>query len=192
MPNTADLGLEALGAETSGPRIVTDGHLETNLPGLYAIGDCASPVMLAHVASREGEVAVDNILGHRYRMDYRRVPGAIYTSPEIAWVGLSEDQAKGKGFTVSVGRFPLAANGKSLVMGSDGLFKTELDRNTGELLGVHLIGPRATDLISCAATAMCLEATVFDLAEVIHAHPTVAEALGESLLDALGKAVHKV
>jgi dihydrolipoamide dehydrogenase len=192
LPNTADLGLEALGVEMAGPRIAVDSRLATSLPGLYAIGDCSSPIMLAHVASREGEVAVDNILGREVRMDHRRVPGAIYTNPEIAWVGLSEAQARERGLSVSIGRFPLAFNGKSLVMGSEGLFKTVIDAGTGELVGVHLIGPRATDLIAAASTAMGLEATAEDLAEVIHAHPTVAEALGESLLDAMGRAVHKM
>jgi dihydrolipoamide dehydrogenase len=191
-PNTADLGLEELGVRLDRSRIKTDERMATNIPGLYAIGDCSSPIMLAHVASREGEVAVENIMGHKSKIDYRLVPGAIYTNPEIAWVGLTEAEAKEQGYSVTVGKFPLAFNGKSLVMGVDGLFKTVVDQKNGSVLGVHLLGPRATDLIGQAVLSMQLEATTADLEAVIHAHPTVSEALGESLLDALKRAVHKI
>ena len=191
-PNTRELGLEALGVEMSRARIKVDRAMATNLPGLYAIGDCASPIMLAHVASREGEVAADNAMGREASINYARVPGAVYTNPEIAWVGLSEKEAREKGLNIAVGRFPLDFNGKSLVMGGRGVFKTIIDASSGEVIGVHLMGPRATDIIGQAAVAMTLEARREDLAEVIAAHPTIGEALSESFLDAAGEAVHKI
>lgn len=191
-PNLAGLGLEAIGVELEKGRIKINERMATSLPGLWAIGDCASPIMLAHVASREGEVAAENIMGHPAKMDYRRVPGAIYTSPEIGWVGLSEKQARQMGHDVGVGRFPMAFNGKSLVMGADGLFKIVIDRRHGEILGAHLMGPRATDLIAEAVLAMNMEATVDDLVAAIHAHPTVSEAVGEMALDSLSRALAKI
>jgi dihydrolipoamide dehydrogenase len=190
-PNTTSLGLEALGVEMVKGRIVVDKTMKTNIPGLWAIGDCASPIMLAHVATKEGELAAENILGRPVQMDYGKVPGAIYTTPEIAWVGLSEKEAMEKGHKIRVGRFPLAYNGKNLVMGGEGIFKTIIDEKYGELLGVHLMGPRATDIIGLPVLALNMEATANDLAEIIHPHPTVGEALGESLLDSLGRAIHK-
>lgn len=191
-PNLAGLGLEELGVRTDRGRIMVDRCLATNLPGLWAVGDCASPIMLAHVASREGELAAENIMGHNLKMDYGKVPGAIYTNPEIAWVGLTEKQALESGRDISIGRFPMAYNGKSMVMGGEGLFKIVVDRQLGEILGVHLIGPRATDIIAEAVLAINMEATVNDLIEAIHAHPTVSEAVGEAALDSLGRALAKI
>ena len=165
--------------------------MRTTLENIYAIGDCCSPIMLAHVASREGEVAADNILGNHEKMDYKTNPGAIYTSPEIGWVGLTEKQARDKGLQVKIGRFPLVANGKSLIMGeTEGMIKFVVDGKYDEIVGVHIIGPRATDLIVEGALALRLEATVDEIVSTIHAHPTVGEALGEAALDVFGKAVH--
>jgi dihydrolipoamide dehydrogenase len=166
--------------------------MASSLPGLWAIGDCSSPIMLAHVASREGEIAAENIMGHSVKMDYRRVPGAIYTNPEIGWVGLTEKQALEKGCKINVGRFPMAFNGKSMVMGAEGFFKVIVDQRLGEILGIHLVGPRATDLIGEAVLAMGMEATVDDLTGVIRAHPTINEALGEAALDTMGRSLGKV
>jgi len=191
-PNLAGLGAEEIGLTLERGRVKVDQTMATNLPGLWAIGDCASPIMLAHVASREGEIAAENIMGHPAKMDYRRVPGAIYTNPEIAWVGLTEKEARDRGHQINVGRFPMAFNGKSLVMGGEGMFKVVTDRLYGQILGVHLMGPRATDIIGEAALALTMEATIDDLMAVIHAHPTVGEALGEAALDTLGRALAKV
>ena len=185
-PNTAGLGLEELGVYMEKGRIKVDGRMATNLPGLWAIGDCASPIMLAHVASREGEVAVDNIMGRHAKIDYHTVPGAIYTSPEIAWVGLTESAALKSGLKIKVAKLPMAYNGKSLVMNSqDGLCKIITEEKYGQILGVHLMAPRATDIIGEAAMAITLEATLADMTAVIHAHPTVNEILGETAASGL-------
>jgi dihydrolipoamide dehydrogenase len=191
-PSTAGLGLEALGVALDRSRVVTDKTMLTNIKGLYAIGDCASPIMLAHVASREGEVAAENIMGHPAKMDYAKVPGAVYTNPEIAWVGLTEAQARQQGRDVIVGRAPLAFNGKCLVMGGEGLVKSVVDKKYDEILGVHLMGPRASDLVGVPGLAVSLEARAQDVADAIFAHPTVGEAIGESFLDALGRPLNKI
>lgn len=189
-PVTKGLGLEALGVAVERGRIQTDKKMETAVKGVYAIGDCASPIMLAHVASREGEVAAENIMGHGVEMDYKTVPSAVYTAPEIASVGLSEKEALEKGFRVKVGRFPLMANGKSLIMNeTDGMVKYVVDEKYDEILGVHLIGPRATDLIVEGALALRLEATVDEILTTVHAHPTVGEALLEGAMAVRGQAL---
>lgn len=190
-PATEGLGLEKAGIKAERGRIVVDTAMRTNVPGIYAIGDCASPIMLAHVASREGEVAAENIMGHTASVDYKAIPGAIYTSPEIGWVGLSEKDAREKGYDVMVGRFPLAGNGKSLVMNeTGGMVKVVAEKRYGEILGVHIMGPRATDLIAEAVLAISMEATVDDLIAAVHAHPTVSEAVAEGTMASLGRAIH--
>ncbi len=172
-PVTKGLGLEALGVAVERGRIQTDKKMETAVKGVYAIGDCASPIMLAHVASREGEVAAENIMGHGVEMDYKTVPSAVYTAPEIASVGLSEKEALEKGFRVKVGRFPLMANGKSLIMNeTDGMVKYVVDEKYDEILGVHLIGPGHGPHRG-GALALRLEATVEEILTTVHAHPTV-------------------
>ncbi len=182
-PVTKGLGLETIGVAMDRSRVKTDKSMETSVKGIYAIGDCTSPIMLAHVASREGEVAVENILGHPVEMDYKTVPSAVYTSPEIASVGLTEKQAREKGHSVKIGKFPLLANAKSLIMNeADGMVKYVVDGKYDEILGVHIIGPRATDLIVEGALALRLEATVDELLTTVHAHPTVGEALFEGAL----------
>jgi len=189
-PVTKGLGLEKIGAAMDRSRIKTDGKMETSVKGVYAIGDCTSPIMLAHVASREGEVAAENIMGHPVEMDYKTVPSAVYTSPEIASVGLTEKEAAEKGLRVKVGRFPLMANGKSIIMNEmDGMVKYVVDEKYDEILGVHIIGPRATDLIVEGALALRLEATVDEILTTVHAHPTVGEALLEGAMAVRGLAV---
>jgi len=189
-PVTKGLGLEKIGLSMDRSRIKTDKKMETSVKGVYAVGDCASPIMLAHVASREGEVAAENIMGHRVEMDYKTVPNAVYTAPEIASVGLTEKEASEKGFRVKIGRFPLMANGKSLIMNeTDGLVKYVVDEKYDEILGVHIIGPRATDLIVEGALALRLEATVDELVTTVHAHPTVGEALLEGALAVRGQSI---
>ena len=184
------LGLDRLGIAFDRARVKVNSRTETSVKGIYAIGDCASHIMLAHVASREGEVAAENIMGHAVDMDYKTVPSAVYTAPEIASVGLSESEAKGRGHRVKVGRFPLMANGKSLIMNeSDGMVKYVVDEKYDEILGVHIIGPRATDLIAQGGLALRLEATVDEIITTIHAHPTVGEALLEGAMAVQGRAI---
>lgn len=190
-PVTDGLGAEKIGIEINRGRIVVDEYLETSRSGIYAIGDCSSPIMLAHVASMEGEVAAGNIMGNKEKMDYKTNPGCIYTSPEIAYVGLTEKEAREQGFDVKVGRCPMVANGKSFIMDdTDGMVKFVVDGKHNEILGVHIIGPRATDLIVEGALALRLEATTDEIISTIHAHPTVGEALGEAAMDVDGMGIN--
>lgn len=190
-PNTADLGLETLGVAMDKARIVTDERMRTNVPGLYAIGDCTSKIMLAHVAEHEGQVAAENIMGHDAAMDYKTVPAAIYTDPAVASVGLSEEQAVAAGHAVKVGRFPLAANGKSLIANdTNGMVKIVADAVYGEVLGVHIVGKTATDMIAEGALALRLESTLDELITTVHAHPTVSEAVAEAAMAACGRVIH--
>ncbi len=190
-PNTGDLGLEAAGVATDGPAIAVDGHLRTSAEAVYAIGDATAVSMLAHTASYQGEVAVANALGEkRISADYTAIPACVYTEPEIAFVGLSEAQARAAGEEVRVGRFPFSALGRALVLGeTDGLVKVVADAD-GYLLGVTIMGPRATDLIAEAALGLGVGITAAELSHVVHAHPTLPEALAEAALDVAGRAVH--
>ncbi len=158
---------------------------------MYAIGDVNGRQMLAHAASAEGLVAVENILGGSAVIDYARVPACIYTFPEVAMVGLTEQEAIRRGHEVIVGSFPLAANGRALAEGEpEGLIKIVADGKYGEVLGVHIVAAHATDLISEAVLALELEATVHELARAIHPHPTFSEAVMEAAHAALGQAIH--
>lgn len=189
-PVTKGIGLENIGVAMDRARVRVDGTMATSVPGVYAIGDCASKIMLAHVASREGEVAAESIMGRAVTMDYKTVPSAVYTAPEIASVGLGEKEAREQGFQVKIGRFPLMANGKSIIMNeADGMVKYVVDGKYDEILGVHIIGPRATDLIVEGALALRLEATVDEIVTTVHAHPTVGEALMEGAMAVRGEAI---
>ena len=190
-PYTEGLGLDALGIEMKRGRIVTDAHMETNVKGIYAIGDCVNAYMLAHVASREGEVAVENVMGNAVDMDYTTTPGAIYTSPEIATVGLSEKDAAKRGLKVKVGSFPLMLNGKSMITGdTSGVIKIIADDETRQILGVEMVGGPATDMIAEGALALHFKATPEDLLNTIHAHPTVAEAVAEAAGNVFARGIH--
>lgn len=189
--STASLNLENAGIRHDRGKITVDRFMATSVPGIYAIGDCCSPIQLAHVASAEGEIAAENVMGESKAMDYKTVPSCVYTMPELASVGLTEEEAVKRGHSIKIGRFPLSANGKSLIMkGYDGLIKFVVDDRYDEILGVHIIGPRATDLIVEGALALRLEATVDEVVTTIHAHPTVGEALAEAALAVNGKAIH--
>jgi dihydrolipoamide dehydrogenase len=190
--NTSGIGIEEIGV-TKGVcgEIVVNDRMETNISGIYAIGDVTGGIMLAHVASRQGCIAAKNAMGGDERIDYRVVPSAIFTSPEIASVGLREQQAKDKGIAVRIGRFPFRVLGKAQAMGEiEGVIKILTDSASDKVLGVHIIGPHASDLIHEAALAMRSGLTSRDIAETIHAHPTLSEGLKEAAEDVYGEAIH--
>lgn len=173
--------------------IIVDKNLKTNIPNIYAIGDVTGKVMLAHVASNQGIKAVENIVGIQSNMDYSVIPSCIYTNPEIASVGLSEETAKAKYGNIKIGKFPFAASGKAMTMGENiGFVKIISDEKWSEILGVHIVGPQATELIAEGALAIKLQCTVEEIIDTIHAHPTLAENMMEASLDILGKAIHKI
>ena len=186
-------GLEQLmehGLDNDRGRVRVNEKMETNLPGFYAIGDLVHGAGLAHVASTEGEIAADNATGHQAVMDYNVVPNPIFTFPEIAFVGLSEADAKAKYPEARVDRFPWSANGKAVAMAETDGFTKVIIGKYGELLGAHIIGPDATNLISEYSVAMRGELTVDEIAETIHPHPTLSEGLREAVLAAEGRPIH--
>lgn len=190
--DTSVLGLDRTGVKTDKRGFIeVDDQMKTNLPGIYAIGDVVGGKLLAHKASKEGEVAAEVIAGRDSHMEYKAVPGVVYTEPEIASVGLTEQEAKEQKLELKIGRFPFRASGRARTMGMmDGLAKVMADKTTGKVLGVHIIGPKASDLIAEATLAINLGATVEDIAESIHAHPTLSEAVMEAALNAEGHAIH--
>jgi dihydrolipoamide dehydrogenase len=191
-PNAAGLDLERAGVATD-PRgwVEVDDRLRTSVPGVHAVGDLTGRLLLAHVASHQGLVAAGVMAGHDERMDYRAVPAATFTHPEVASVGLTEAAARDAGHDVAVGRFPFSALGRAQTFGgAEGLVKVVAERGGGQVLGVHVIGPGASDLIPEGVLAMQLEATLADIAATIHAHPTLGEGTMEAALVALGLPVH--
>ena len=167
--------------------------METNINGIYAIGDAIGKTMLAHAASAEGIVAVENILGKVREIDYHKIPSCIYTFPEVASVGLKESEAREKGYEIQVGKFPYLNNGKALAMGeAEGFVKIVAEKELGRILGVHILGEHATDLIGECLLALNVEASIEDLGEVIKGHPTLSEALTEAALDCQGLSIHKL
>ncbi len=191
-PNSENLGLEAAGvAVDKRGFVIADDHLRTNVPGIYALGDLIGGMMLAHKATKEGEVVAEVIAGHKAAFDVRAIPAVVFTDPEIATVGLTEDEAKAKGHKLKVGKFPFAALGRALsVNDTEGFCKVIADAGTGELLGVHIVGNGASDLIAEATLAIEMGAVADDLRLTIHAHPTLAEATMEAAAAALGEAIH--
>lgn len=180
-PNYEGLGLEELGVRTDLGRIAVNKHMETNIPGIYAIGDVVGGILLAHVAAVEGIVAAVNVMGGHKQMDYSVVPSCIYTSPELASVGITEEQAQRQGIPVIVGRSQFTGSGKALAMGENkGMVKIVAEAGSGKILGIHILGPQATSLIAEASLAVKLSATVEDMAETIHAHPSLPETLMEA------------
>ncbi|SET08316.1 dihydrolipoamide dehydrogenase [Natronincola peptidivorans] len=189
--NTDAIGLDAAGIKSERGRVITNDKMETNIQGIYAVGDCTEPIMLAHVASAQGEIAAENALGHESTFDIKTNPSCVYTNPEFASVGLTEEQAKEQGIDYVVGKFPLMANGKALIMGGEeGIVKIIAGKEYKEILGVHMLGPRATDLITEGALAIGLEATIDEVIATIHAHPTVGEAVREAALAVDKRAIH--
>lgn len=190
--NTASLNLEAGGLKNDRGRIIVNEKMETSVSGVYAIGDCVlGYAQLAHTASAMGEVAAENIMGLSAVYDESTNPTCVYIEPEAASVGFTEEQAKAKGIDYKVGRFSMSANGKALILnGGEGLVKIIAGAKYGEVLGMHIIGPRATDLIAEGALAIRLEATVDELISTIHSHPTVTETLREAALNVEKRAIH--
>jgi dihydrolipoamide dehydrogenase len=191
--NVEEIGLDTTRARVEKGHIVTDSLCRTDQPGLYAIGDVAGPPWLAHKASHEGVLCVEAIAGlpGLHPIDPRRIPGCTYGHPQVASVGLTEPAALAQGHTLRIGRFPFAANGKAIALGeADGLVKTVFDATSGELLGAHIIGPEATEMIQGYAVAGTLEATEAELIATIFPHPTLSEAMHEAVLAAFGRALH--
>jgi len=192
-PNSEGLGLEALGARLNRGFVETDQWCRTGVAGLYAIGDLAGGPCLAHKASHEAVLCVDHIVGEARvsPLDRDFVPGCTYSRPQVASIGLTEAQARATGRELRVGKFNLAGNGKALALGSpEGFVKTVFDGATGELLGAHLVGPDVTEMVQGFGVAHSLHATAEDLAEVVFPHPTVSEAIHESVLDSLDRVIH--
>ena len=190
-PSLDSLKLENTGIQFSKNGIQVDGFLRTAVPNIYAIGDALSTTQLAAVASDEGGVAVANIVGGHRKMDYSRVPSCVFIEPQAASVGMSEEEAKEKGVAYKVGRFPIAASGKAMVVRqSDGFVKVVAEAETGQVLGVHMLAPDAAELIGLCSLAICLEATLDELIETYYPHPTVGEAIREAAMAAKGRAVH--
>ena len=190
--NTASLDLEAGKLDNDRGRIIVNDKMETSVPGVYAIGDCVMGyAQLAHTASVMGEVAAENIMGIEAHYDQRTNPTCVYIEPEAASVGLTEEQCKEQGLDYKVGKFPMAANGKALILnGGEGLVKIIAGTEFGEILGMHIIGPRATDLIAEGALAIGEEMTLDEIISTIHSHPTVTETMREAALQAEKRAIH--
>ncbi len=193
-PNTEELGLDVAGVKMDARGfIVADNQLKTNVPGVYAIGDVIGGMMLAHKATKEGEIVAELIAGHNAAMDIRTMPAVVFTDPEISSTGLTELQATEAGHKLKVGKFPFAALGRAMsVNDTDGFCKVIGDADTGEVLGVHIVANGASDLISEGALAIEMGAVLHDLALTVHPHPTLSEALMEAAAVANGEAIHVI
>jgi dihydrolipoamide dehydrogenase len=191
-PHASDLGLEAVGVGRGDRgKIVVNDHLQTSVRGVYAIGDVTDIKQLAHFASAQGKAAAEIIAGHPAQTNWRAVPAATFTSPEIASVGITEREAKAEGRTVKIGRFPFRAHGRNIADGElAGFVKIVADAETDQVLGTHIIGAKASELIHECSLAIAADLNARDLAHAIHAHPTLTEALGEAAEDVEGMAVH--
>ena len=190
--NLEDIGIEALGIETNKDKIVVDEYYRTNVEGVYAIGDIIPGPALAHVASAEGICCVEKIAGLTVEpIDYKNIPGAVYSIPEIASVGLTEKQAIEAGFEIKVGKFPYSASGKAAAAGNkDGFIKLIFDAKLGEILGAHFIGDNVTEMIAEMVVAKKLEATGHEIIKSIHPHPSMSEAIMEAAAAAYGEVIH--
>jgi dihydrolipoamide dehydrogenase len=190
-PNGGGLGLEEIGVKVERGFVPSDPLGRTNVDGVYSIGDVSGHPMLAHKATKEGEVIAEVIAGHKAAKDWVAIPAAIFTDPEIATAGLTEAQAKEKGLEVRVGKFPFAALGRAMAVSeTDGFFKVIADKKTNELLGVHIVGAEASDLISEGALALEMHAFLEDIGLTIHPHPTLGEGFMEAAMNGLGHAIH--
>ena len=190
--NLENIGLEELGIKVERGRVVVDDFYQTNVPGVYAIGDIVPGPALAHVASAEGIICVEKIAGHHPEpLNYQNIPGCTYASPEIASVGFTEAEAKAKGYDVLVGKFPFSASGKASAAGAkDGFVKVIFDKKYGEWLGAHMIGANVTELIAEVVVARKLETTGHEIIKSVHPHPTMSEAIMEAAAAAYGEVIH--
>ena len=190
--NIENIGLEETGIATDRDKILVNAYYQTNVPGYYAIGDVTPGQALAHVASAEGILCVEKIAGlHVEPLDYGNIPGCTYATPEIASVGMTEKQAKEKGYEIKVGKFPFSASGKAKAAGTpDGFVKVIFDAKYGEWLGCHMIGAGVTDMIAEAVVARKLETTGHEILKAVHPHPTMSEAVMEAVADAYGEVIH--
>jgi dihydrolipoamide dehydrogenase len=188
-PYTEGLGLENVGIKVDARgRIETDNHLKTSADNIYAIGDVVKGAMLAHKAEEEGVFVAEYLAGQKPHIDYNLIPGVVYTWPEVAAVGYTEEQLKEQGKKYKVGNFPFKASGRARAsMDTDGFVKVLADEVTDEILGVHMIGPRTADMIAEAVVAMEYKASAEDISRMSHAHPTFTESMKEACLDATGK-----
>jgi dihydrolipoamide dehydrogenase len=191
-PVLEGLNHEAVGVKLEGRFVAVDEFMRTSVPNIYAIGDVTASPALAHVASREGTLAVDHMAGrHVQTINYRAVPNCTYSHPEVASVGLTERAAREAGYDVRVGKFPFSALGKAMIVGDTGGFvKIVAEKRYDEVLGIHIIGPKATELIAEATLGIKMETTVEEIANTIHAHPTLAEAMLEAAHGVYGEAIH--
>jgi dihydrolipoamide dehydrogenase len=191
-PNSKGLGLEEVGVKMDERgHILTNEFLQTSVPSIYAIGDVSGPPYLAHKATKEGEIAAEIIAGHKAARDWRVMPAAIFTDPEIATAGLREKEAKAQGREIKIGKFPFSVSGRAMAVSeTEGFIKTIIDAKTNEVLGVGIVGPEASDLISEATLAIEMCAFAEDVGLTIHPHPTLGEGMMESFKHALGEAVH--
>jgi len=190
-PNIEELGLENTGLEFDNKGIKVNKYMQTNVTGIYAVGDVVPTPQLAHVASKEGIIAVYNIAGKKRAMKYNTIPYCVFTNPEIAAVGITEEQAKKNGISYRTGKFPLMASGKAMVEGaSDGMFKIIVDEESDEVLGVHIMAPHASEMIQHSCIAMTMEATLDEFIETIYPHPTIGESILEAALSVKGKPIH--
>lgn len=190
--NIENIGLEETGIATDRDKILVNAYYQTNVPGYYAIGDVTPGQALAHVASAEGILCVEKIAGlHVEPLDYGNIPGCTYATPEIASVGMTEKQAKEKGYEIKVGKFPFSASGKAKAAGTpDGFVKVIFDAKYGEWLGCHMIGAGVTDMIAEAVVARKLETTGHEILKAVHPHPTMSEAVMEAVAEAYGEVIH--
>jgi dihydrolipoamide dehydrogenase len=190
-PNTEGLGLEAVGVKVDKGFVVVDRRMRTNVPGIYAIGDVAGQPMLAHKATKEAEVVAEVIAGRKSEMDVRTIPSVIFTDPEIASAGITAEEAEKRGRKVKLGKFPFAALGRAIANAdTEGFVKVVLDAESTEILGIHVVGNGAGDMIAEAALAIEMGALADDLGLTVHAHPTLPEAMMEACKAALGEAIH--
>ncbi|MCR4673358.1 MAG: dihydrolipoyl dehydrogenase [Lachnospiraceae bacterium] len=192
-PSIEGLGLERAGVQTERGRVLVDENFKTSADGIYCIGDANGKCMLAHAAAAQGKIVVTRLLGEECGIDPDLVSSCIYTDPEIASVGISEEQAKAAGLAYKAGKFNFAANGRSMILGKrTGFVKMIAEAESGRVLGVHMIGPCATELIAECALAIKMKCTVTDIADTIHAHPTVSEAVEEAAESLLGGAIDMI
>jgi dihydrolipoamide dehydrogenase len=194
IPNTEDVGLDAAGVKKTekGGFVQVDEWMRTNVEGIYAIGDCAGNALLAHKASHEGIVCVEHIAGQAHHsVDYGNIPNCTYCHPEVASVGLTEAQAKEKGYDIEVGKFPWVGNGRAVAYGDvEGFIKVIRDRKYSEILGAHIVGPHATELIAEFVLGRHLESTAEEMEKAMHPHPTLSEAVAEAALASVGRPIH--